>query len=84
MSMYVAMCFVCIVRVSKEDEYKKRPDQYNIGILDELYRAFPVKHCMHFQWNESSDGQAIGLGDLGMIDFKDVPLLVLQLLICKC
>ena len=33
---------------------------------------------------ESSDVKTTGYGDLGMIDNKDVPSLVLQLLLCKC
>lgn len=69
-----------------------------IAILEDLLRTFPFKQAMPFRikhfskglavycpgLNGSLDSKTTGYGNLGMIDNKDVPSLLFQMLVCKC
>lgn len=90
------MTMLCIAKVGKLREYK-REGSFTIGKLDDMMKTFPIKHSMPLRMKHFSEGistycsgisgskkkQETGLGDLGIIDSKDVPSLVLQLLLCK-
>lgn len=94
---YVALTLLCIRKVSGLANYKNRGGRYTISKLDALIKSFPYNmHCMpyylkHFTDGISpycqkwlgEDGDKKGYGDLKIIDYKDVPSLILQMILCK-
>lgn len=97
LAKFVSLTLVCITKVGQLPEYKDAA-KFNIGLLDEVIRKFPIKHSLPFRMKrfnegispycaglgESNEKQGTGFGDLGIIDNKDVLSLVLQMILCKC
>jgi hypothetical protein len=94
---FVALTLLCIRKVSGLQQYKNRGGLYTISKLDAMMKAFPfnmhsmpfyLKHykegisCYCLKWL-GEDGDKKGYGDLKIIDYKDVPGLVLQMILCK-
>ena len=69
----------------------------NIATLEEMLACFPYKQAMPFKCKHFNRGltmyipgldsnmndKTTGYGDLKLIDYKDVPSLMLQIIICK-
>ena len=93
---FVALTLLCIKKVSGLPKYKNRGGLFTIAKLDAMIKAFPfnmhsmpcyMKHltegvsCYCLSWL-SGAGEKTGYGDLKIIDSKDVPSLILQMLLC--
>jgi hypothetical protein len=90
---WTSMVVTIIAKVGNEYRLYDR----NIAILEDMLGRFPYKQAMPFPLKHFNRGLAVyipnldsnldekttGYGEMKLIDYKDVPTLMLQIIICK-
>jgi hypothetical protein len=90
---WLSMVVTIAAKIGADNELFKD----NISVLEGLLREFPHKQSMPYRVKHFSKGlssyipalkknvavKTTGYGNVGMMDNKDVPSLILQLLLCK-
>jgi hypothetical protein len=90
---WISMVVTIIAKVGNDYDLYDR----NIAILEDMLGRFPYKQAMPFPLkhfnrgltmyipglDSNLDEKTTGYGELKLIDYKDVPSLMLQIIICK-
>jgi hypothetical protein len=90
---WISMVVTIIAKVKRDH----RGYEHNLAVIEDLLARFPYKQAMPFKCKHFNRGLTIfiprlasklddkttGYGDLKLIDYKDVPHLMFQIILCK-